>query len=245
MVHKWTSLISTVFLLILCVTGLPLVFHQEIDNYLNPPSSMPAVAPGTTAPTLDTIVADALKRHPGDVMVSLGFFRDRPAVVLQSAPTPRTPFNLSHRDTVDLRTGKIIDLQPEARGKFTTFLRELHTDLFLGLPGSLFLGVMALMLITAVVSGVVIYAPFMRRLARAHANCVEGLPVFGGLLLVALVTGRTEVTDALAPWLLGARIVQSGIHLASTSVIAVNARFTAFAVQMGIGVYWTWGLLGL
>lgn len=24
-------------------------------------------------------------------------------------------------------------------------------------------------------------SPFMQRLARAHANCVEGLPVFGGL----------------------------------------------------------------
>jgi len=88
-------------------------------------------------------------------------------------------------------------------------------------------------------------SPFMQRLARAHANCIESLPVFGGLLLVALVTDRTEVTDALAPWLLGARVIQSGIHLASTSVIAVNARFTAFAVQMGIGVYWTCGLLGL
>ncbi len=88
-------------------------------------------------------------------------------------------------------------------------------------------------------------SPFMQRLARAHANCIESLPVFGGLLLVALVTDRTEVTDALAPWLLGARVIQSGTHLASTSVIAVNARFTAFAVQMGIGVYWTWGLLGL
>ena len=88
-------------------------------------------------------------------------------------------------------------------------------------------------------------SPFMRRLARAHANCIEGLPVFGGLLLVALVTGRTEVTDALAPWLLGARIVQSGIHLASTSATAVNARFAAFAVQMAIGIYWVWKLLGL
>lgn len=88
-------------------------------------------------------------------------------------------------------------------------------------------------------------SPFMQRLARAQANCIESLPVFGGLLLVALVTNRTEVTDALAPWLLGARVIQSGIHLASTSVIAVNARFTAFAVQMGIGVYWTCGLLGL
>ena len=164
LVHKWTSLIATIFLLVLCGTGLPLVFHQEIDNYLNPPSSMPAMPPGTQATTLDTIVAEALKRHPGDVPVSLGFFRDRPAVVVQSAPTPRTPFNLSHRETIDLRTGQLIDLPPEARGKLTTFLRELHTNLFLGLPGALFLGVMALMLIVAVVSGIVVYAPFMRRL---------------------------------------------------------------------------------
>ena len=33
-------------------------------------------------------------------------------------------------------------------------------------------------------------SPFMQRLARAHANCLEGLPLFGGLMLVALVTGR-------------------------------------------------------
>ena len=33
-------------------------------------------------------------------------------------------------------------------------------------------------------------SPFMQRLARAHANCLEGLPVFGGLLLVAVVAGK-------------------------------------------------------
>ena len=86
-------------------------------------------------------------------------------------------------------------------------------------------------------------SPFMQRLARAHANCVESLPVFGGLLVLALATGRTEVTDPLALWFLLARIVQSGIHLASLSVIAVNARFAAFAAQMAIGVYWAHALL--
>jgi uncharacterized MAPEG superfamily protein len=86
-------------------------------------------------------------------------------------------------------------------------------------------------------------SPFMQRLARAHANCLEGLPVFGGLLLLALVTGRTEVTDPLAPWLLGARIAQSSIHLASLGVMAVNARFAAFAVQVAIAVYWAWALV--
>ena len=86
-------------------------------------------------------------------------------------------------------------------------------------------------------------SPFMQRLARAHANCVESLPVFGGLLVLALVTGRAGITDPLAPWFLLARVVQSGAHLASLSVVAVNLRFAAFAVQMGIGVYWAWALL--
>ena len=33
-VHKWSSLISTVFLLMLCITGLPLVFTHEIEEVL-------------------------------------------------------------------------------------------------------------------------------------------------------------------------------------------------------------------
>lgn len=86
-------------------------------------------------------------------------------------------------------------------------------------------------------------SPFMQRLARAHANCLEGIPVAGGLLLVAIATDRTEITDPLAPWLLLARVVQSSVHLASLSVLAVNVRFTFFAIQVAIAVYWAWALL--
>lgn len=86
-------------------------------------------------------------------------------------------------------------------------------------------------------------SPFMQRLARAHANCLEGLPVFGGLLVIAVLAGQTAVTDPLAPVLLGARVVQSLIHLASLSVMAVNLRFSAFAVQMLIALYWAFALL--
>jgi uncharacterized MAPEG superfamily protein len=86
-------------------------------------------------------------------------------------------------------------------------------------------------------------SPFMQRLARAHANCVEGFPVFGGLLVVALLTDRSAITDPLAPWLMLARVVQSGIHLASLSEFAVTARFTAFLAQIVIATYWAWALL--
>ncbi len=81
-------------------------------------------------------------------------------------------------------------------------------------------------------------SPFMQRLARAHANCVEGLPIFGGLMLVAIVTGRSAITDPLACVFLSARILQSVIHLSSLSALAVTLRFSAFAVQMAIGIYW-------
>ena len=88
-------------------------------------------------------------------------------------------------------------------------------------------------------------SPFMQRLARAHANCLEGLPIFGGLMLVAVISGKSSLTDPLAFVLLGARIVQSSIHLASLSPTAVTLRFSAFAVQMGIGVYLAFLLLSV
>ena len=86
-------------------------------------------------------------------------------------------------------------------------------------------------------------SPFMQRLARAHANCLEGLPVFGGLMVVALLARRTAVTDPLAYQLLVARIAQSTIHLVSVSARAVTLRFAAFAVQVGIAVLWSYRLL--
>ncbi|MBB6342973.1 putative MAPEG superfamily protein [Pseudomonas fluvialis] len=86
-------------------------------------------------------------------------------------------------------------------------------------------------------------SPFMQRLARAHANCLEGLPVFGGLLVIAALSGQTAMTDPLALVLLATRVVQSLIHLTSLSVMAVNLRFTAFAVQMLIALYWAFALL--
>jgi uncharacterized MAPEG superfamily protein len=86
-------------------------------------------------------------------------------------------------------------------------------------------------------------SPFMQRLARAHANCLESLPVVGALLLAAIATGKTTITDPLAPWLLAARLVQSVVHLASLSEAAVTVRFGFFAVQVVITAWWTIALL--
>ena len=62
-------------------------------------------------------------------------------------------------------------------------------------------------------------------------------------MALAMMTSRTGITDPLAYWFLVARLIQSAIHLASTSPNAVKARFSAFAVQMAIGLYWAVKLL--
>lgn len=85
---------------------------------------------------------------------------------------------------------------------------------------------------------------FGQRLARAHANCVENVPLFAAALLYAMVTGQTQVTDPLAPVLLGARIFQSLMHLISTSPLFVWLRFAGFLVQLVILAWWLLRLSG-
>jgi uncharacterized MAPEG superfamily protein len=70
------------------------------------------------------------------------------------------------------------------------------------------------------------------RLNRAHLNCVENLPLFGAVVLVASAAGVVApALDTLAGVYLGARVGQSLVHLSSGSVTAVNVRFTFFLIQ--------------
>ncbi len=71
------------------------------------------------------------------------------------------------------------------------------------------------------------------RLNRAHLNCVENLPLFASVVTVGTFAGITwPLFGTLAQVYLGARIVQSVIHISSGSVLAVNTRFAAFLVQI-------------
>ncbi len=81
-------------------------------------------------------------------------------------------------------------------------------------------------------------SPFVNRLCRAHANCYESFPIFGGLLLLAIATGNNGITDGLAYYFIGARVLQSVTQLISSSNVAVNVRFAFFIVQIVIAVVW-------
>lgn len=78
----------------------------------------------------------------------------------------------------------------------------------------------------------------VQRIQDAHANCVENLPAAAAVLLVAMATGQTAVTDPLACWLLFARIAQSTVHVIAVNHWMVMARVSFLLVQFGILAWW-------
>lgn len=80
--------------------------------------------------------------------------------------------------------------------------------------------------------------PFIQRLQDAHTNCVENLPLVAAVILAAVATKQTAITDPLALYLLYARIGQSTVHAIAVNHWMVMIRVTFFAVQLGILVWW-------
>lgn len=72
-----------------------------------------------------------------------------------------------------------------------------------------------------------------QRSMRAHANCVENLPVFAALVLLGGSLGVQGTTFELAAFcVLPARILQSVAHISSGRNRAISARFGFFSVQL-------------
>jgi len=162
-VHKWSSLVCTVFMLLLCLTGLPLIFHHEIGHLLGTEVEAPKMPADTPRVSLDRVLEVARAQHPDRVVQFASQPEDDDGlwfVTLTPTPAPTDDFKSV---AVDARTGAIL-AQPKFDEGFMYVMFKLHVDLFAGLPGKLFLGFMGFLLLVAIVSGVVLYSPFMRKL---------------------------------------------------------------------------------
>jgi uncharacterized iron-regulated membrane protein len=122
--------------------------------------------------------------------------------------------------SVDGRTGRVLHVGTAVRGAVTKFLLDLHTDLFLDQPGMLFQGAMGVCFLLAIVSGVVVYGPFMRRLdfgaIRPRRRLYRlGLHNLLGIVILAwtLVAGVTGVINTLS--------TQIALHWQRTELVAM------------------------
>jgi uncharacterized iron-regulated membrane protein len=163
-IHKWSSLVCTAFMLLLCLTGLPLVFHEEIDH-LSGEVEAPAMPAGTPSASMDRIAQAARERQPAKVIRYMFWDQEEhpDLTYVNMASSLDAPPDEFHTIIVDSRTAQVLD-EPKADQGFMYVMLKLHTDMFAGLPGMLFLGFMGLLMVVAIVSGVVLYYPFMRRL---------------------------------------------------------------------------------
>jgi uncharacterized MAPEG superfamily protein len=76
-------------------------------------------------------------------------------------------------------------------------------------------------------------SPFYRRATRAHANCIENLPVFGAIVVAAEASGAASpMLDGLALAVVAARVCQTSTHLISGSNTAIAIRFSFLMVQL-------------
>ena len=77
-------------------------------------------------------------------------------------------------------------------------------------------------------------AGWYQRGTRAHANCIENLPVFGAIVYIITVTGmHGTMVDALCIAILAARIIQSSVHVSHVQTDAfVAVRFSFYSVQL-------------
>jgi uncharacterized iron-regulated membrane protein len=216
-VHTWTSLVCTLFMLVACVTGLAMIWIGEIDAaYAGHPPPAPAPA-GAVLADLDRVFADARARTPGEQVtyadwafdgVLLGVNMVRPG-------EPRVRRQLVY----DARSGAFMedtrkDNPDQPVRVFLRIMNRLHIELFAGQNGEYVLAFMGVLFVFATVSGVVLYAPFTRKLgfgavrvdksARARwldIHNLVGVATVGWVLVVS-VTGvmNAFTVPAYAAW---------------------------------------------
>lgn len=207
--HTWSSLVCTLFVLLLCLTGLPLIFHHEIDQLTGDAVQLPALPQGAAAAapaSFDAVLRAARERHPQRVLQVAAVDEKNPLLWhITLAPTPASTDDVRSL-AVDGRTAQVLRDAPANQG-FMDWMRRLHVDLIADLAGQLFLGLMGLLLLIAIVSGLVLYAPFMRRLAfgtvrRDRSPRLKWLDLHNLLgistLVWALVVGFTGVVNTWA-----------------------------------------------
>jgi uncharacterized iron-regulated membrane protein len=213
-IHKWSSLVCTAFMLLLCLTGLPLIYHEELAELtgaeIEAPELPAALAANPPHADLDRVIAAGKARHPGKVMMFMSQEAEEPGMwFLTMGDRIDDPHFVSIG--IDARTGQFVGEPPIEGGGVLQFLYHLHVDLFAGQWGKLFLGAMGLLLLVAIVSGVVLYAPFMRKLdfgtvrhgRTARLKWLDLHNLLGIVTLVwALVVGVTGVMNTLADVLL-------------------------------------------
>jgi uncharacterized iron-regulated membrane protein len=194
-----------------CITGLPLVFEDELAALIEPHVAPAKVTAGAAMANIDPMVHLAQVRFPMLHPFSVVWDDDEPRIFVNMSPTDEPKDGEIRQMIFDAHTGNLLEI-PDDRFDLTRFLLRLHSEIFLGLPGELTMGVMALTFVLSLLSGALIYGPFMRRMkfgtyrsdGPSRTRWFDLHNLLGIVTLTwALVVGITGVMNALSTPLFG------------------------------------------
>lgn len=147
----------------LCITGLPLVFYEEIDHLLH---EVEATAPREDAPRVsaDIILQAALDELPGKAPKYAFWDADHHPgqLFLTLADSAEAPIEADHYLTMNEYTAEVLEASPNEMD-FMLLMYYLHVEMLAGIPGKLFLGFIGVLFVLSMISGVVLYGPIMKR----------------------------------------------------------------------------------
>ena len=176
-IHQWVSLICALFLLLLTLTGLPLLFRNEINawNTVNlPPRGEPmalseiwAGLPQGTAEVSQAFPTKEILAVTPDGEDGTLYFR----VKERGGKASRAHMRMGGEQIMyDVRTGELFNrrdrvYRSEAVQEFMHTMHILHVRLGMEEGGRDFLAVMCVLAVISIVSGVYLYLPMMKTLA--------------------------------------------------------------------------------
>ena len=176
-IHQWVSLICALFLLLLTLTGLPLLFRNEINawNTVNlPPRGEPmalseiwAGLPQGTAEVSQAFPTKEILAVTPDGEDGTLYFR----VKERGGKASRAHMRMGGEQIMyDVRTGAVFDrkdrvYRSEAVQEFMHTMHILHVRLGMEEGGRDFLAAMCVLAVISIVSGVYLYLPMMKTLA--------------------------------------------------------------------------------
>ena len=207
LVHKWTSLICTAFLLMLCLTGLPLIFTEEIEALEGRAPLAPELPAGTPTVPLERLAQTARQQFTDKVIRFVYWDEHEPnTTTFTLSDSINAPADNYKLVIFDNRTARVLE-EPKLDEGFMYVMLQLHINMFMGMNGELFLGGMGLLFIVAIISGLMLYSPIMRRfnfgmIRTEKSNRLKWLDLHNLLGVVtmvwATVVGFTGVINTLA-----------------------------------------------
>lgn len=211
-IHRWVSLVVVIPFAILCITGVILIFHEEIDHALGYVPEATHANLNQQRPPSDSL-AVAQQTYPDRHVVAVAMEpEDHPNLLLIGMAKDKETLEQAKWLFADMTTATLTEM-PNERHTLTGFLLELHSQWFLGMIGELIGALIALLVFLSLVSGMVVYAPYIKKVLFGVIRRQKGQRIFQldlHNLMGSVILGWALVVT-ISGFLLGFSAVATGI----------------------------------